>query len=124
MRSCPSRGVTYRKTLIFPPTNTANPMSKMLMMVCLVLLCFSLAAFTDEPLTGKEIYKKKCQRCHGEKGGKGISGAKNLQISHMKYEDIINLITNGKKPMPAFKAKLTPEEISLVANYATSLRTY
>lgn len=99
-------------------------MSRILTTVFLVMLFLSLAAFTGEPLTGKEIYKKKCQRCHGDKGGKGISGAKNLQISHMKYEDIINLITNGKKPMPAFKARLTPEEISLVANYATSLRTY
>ncbi len=90
----------------------------------MAMLLLTLAAFTGEPLTGKDIYKKKCQRCHGETGGKGIFGAKNLQISHMKYEDIISLITNGKKPMPAFKSRLTSEEITLVANYAMSLRTY
>ncbi len=90
----------------------------------MAMLLLTLSAFTGEPQTGKDIYRKKCQRCHGETGGKGIFGAKNLQISHMKYEDIINLITAGKRPMPSFKAKLTPEEISLVANYAISLRTY
>ncbi len=90
----------------------------------MAMLLLTLAAFTGEPLTGKDIYKKKCQRCHGETGGKGIFGAKNLQISHMKYEDIITLITNGKKPMPAFKSKLTSVEVTLVANYAMSLRTY
>lgn len=88
------------------------------------MLLLTLAAFTGAPLTGKDIYKKKCQRCHGETGGKGIFGAKNLQISHMKYEDIVNIITNGKRPMPAFRTKLSPEEITLVANYAMSLRTY
>ena len=98
-------------------------MSKPLTVACLAMMLI-LAAFANEPLTGKEIYKKKCQRCHGETGGKGISGAKNLQISHMKYEDIINRITTGKRPMPAFKAKLTADEVTLVANYAMTLRKY
>lgn len=99
-------------------------MRKFLTLSSCGLLLLMLLAFMPQAPTGKEIYKKKCQRCHGETGSKGISGAKNLQISHMKYEDIITLVTDGKRPMPSFRKKLTPEEISLAANYAMSLRTY
>lgn len=91
-------------------------------MLFIATLLFS--SFQADSLSGQEIYKKKCQRCHCETGSKEKFGAKNLQISHMKWEDMIALISAGKKPMPSFKNKLSSDEITQVANYVVSLRNY
>ena len=99
-----------RQTLLFA----------LLLSVTMLTFC----SFQNAPLTAQEIFKKKCQRCHGENGSKEKFGAKNLQISHMKWDDIVALISAGKKPMPSFRNKLTSGEITQVANYVISLRTY
>jgi len=90
----------------------------------LFFIVLVFASFQDAALSGKEIFTKKCQRCHGEDGSKQKFGAKNLQISRMKFEDMVTLIASGKKPMPSFRNKLSADEIELVANYVISLRTY
>jgi mono/diheme cytochrome c family protein len=87
-----------------------------------VLFILVLSSFTDRSVNGREVFKKQCTRCHGDNGTKGTNGARNLQLSHMKPEDIQLLVLNGHKPMPAFKGKLSAEEVKLVADYVISLR--
>jgi Cu/Ag efflux protein CusF len=70
---------------------------------------------------GSEIYKTNCAECHGEKGGgvedKGISFLEGHALHHEK-EDFINRVTNGKEDeMPAFRDKLSKEEIKEVVDY-------
>lgn len=69
---------------------------------------------------GEEIYKASCASCHGENGEgtkKGISFLKGHALHHPE-EDFIRQVTNGESDeMPAFKDKLSQEEIKAVVKY-------
>jgi mono/diheme cytochrome c family protein len=84
------------------------------------------SAFTMQPVRkpvdGKTLFEKNCQKCHGAKGTKGFFGAANLQKSVMTEEAIVDRIQNGKKFMPSFKNKLSPDEIKELAGYVKALR--
>ncbi len=71
---------------------------------------------------GELVYTKHCKLCHGSKGDLGLSGAANLKISALNVGEITQVVTEGRKAMPAWKTQLTPEEIQLVANYVVTLR--
>jgi mono/diheme cytochrome c family protein len=90
-------------------------------MLCPLILLL-LSSYRGTGVDGREVFKKQCTRCHGENGTKGTNGARNLQLSHMKPDDIEQLVLNGHKPMPAFKQKLSEEEVKVVAEYVISLR--
>jgi len=85
---------------------------------------------------GETIYKRQCQMCHGATGMGDGPAAKTLKgklpnladktaMAKIKDEDIHDAIENGLKTevgnMPAFKAKLKPEEIQDVMNYVHTL---
>jgi mono/diheme cytochrome c family protein len=85
---------------------------------------------------GETIYKRQCQMCHGATGMGDGPAAKMLKgklpnltdkaaMAKIKDEDIHEAIENGLKTdvgnMPAFKAKLKPEEIQDVINYVHTL---
>ena len=79
---------------------------------------------------GAAIYKAKCARCHGSDGmshtfdGK-MSGRRKLndpEIVKMPDADLITVVTNGKKHMPAFWKKLTADQISSVIAYVHTLQ--
>lgn len=61
---------------------------------------------------GKAIYSQYCVSCHGEDGGLGMSGAKQLGQSTLDDNQRIAIITNGKGVMAGFNSKLTPEPVS------------
>lgn len=75
-------------------------------------------------LNAAEIYKTNCAECHGDKGEgakKGISFLKGHALDHSE-EDFIKTVTNGKNKdkenkMPAFKEKLTAEQINEVVKF-------
>jgi len=81
---------------------------------------------------GMMIYMDRCQSCHGENGdGKGEK-AGDLLIAPADFRDGHKMslstdgeffwqISEGHRPMPAFKAKLTPEERWQVIDY---IRTF
>jgi len=97
-------------------------MSKFLLLgICISTWVFA-SFMTDPAAGGKVIYQKKCARCHGKDGSKGAFGAKNLQTSTMDDEAIKQIILNGKRVMPAYKTKLSLEEIESVSAYVKSLR--
>ncbi len=82
-----------------------------------------------EAVTGKSIYAESCAKCHKDDGSGGsvdVDGktwkAKNLVSEGMKKdsdEEFIEHITEGipDEGMPAFKDKLSAEEIKLVVKY-------
>jgi len=72
--------------------------------------------------TGQELYNDKCTACHGGDGNLGIGGAKKITASTLTQEQRVELITNGKKTMPAFKSQLSEEEIKAVAEYTFTLK--
>ena len=69
----------------------------------------------------KEIYNKKCVDCHGDKGkGDGSEAmmydpppsdlTDAAKINKLTDGEIFYQITEGRKPMPSFKKKLTEEQ--------------
>ena len=86
-------------------------------------------AAMDELASARKIYTEKCVRCHMEDGSGGkteIEGttinAENLTTEKMKKEpdaEYIEHITDGipSEGMPAFKGKLTEQEIKDVVAY-------
>lgn len=96
---------------------------KTLAILILFFAYLSLSSFTTgQTLPGEALFKKNCQRCHGADGTRGLFGAKNLQVSLLTDEAIAIQIKNGKGFMPAFKKKLSAEEINLVVSFVKSLR--
>jgi mono/diheme cytochrome c family protein len=76
-----------------------------------------------------QIYAASCARCHGADGraktakGKRV-GATDFTSGDWNTDEArgIRIITNGKSEMPAFKGKLTPNEIKAVFNYVLRFR--
>lgn len=81
---------------------------------------------------GKKIYTKRCAGCHGDSGNGdgpdaadlGIHPAKLCHLDPAKESDgaLFWKIQTGKKPMPKYSAKLTPEEIWQVIHYIRGFR--
>jgi len=72
-------------------------------------------------ISGGEIYKTNCAECHGGFGEgaekKGISLLKGHALKHSE-QDYIEQVTNGEgKKMPAFKDKLSAEQIKAVVKF-------
>lgn len=71
---------------------------------------------------GKPVFEKKCQRCHGSDGTKGMFGAKDLQASRLNDTELFTVISEGRRIMPSWKRTLTQEQINAVIVYVKSLR--
>ncbi len=71
---------------------------------------------------GGQIFGNNCAACHIG-GGNVVNGAKTLKQADLeKYdmasiEAITNQVTNGKNAMPAFKGRLSDDDIADVAAY-------
>ena len=68
--------------------------------------------------------------CHGADGsassgmGKsmGLKALGSPEVQKMSDADMTTLVTNGKGKMPAYKGKLSDEEISAVVKYVQTLK--
>jgi cytochrome c553 len=70
--------------------------------------------------TGKAIFEEKCALCHGNDGKLGLNGAKNLAITTLNHQGIVEIITNGKNAMASYKSTLSAEQIESVSSYIES----
>jgi cytochrome c6 len=96
---------------------------KKVVTLTLVLLVAALAvpAFADATPDGAALYKSKCAMCHGP-NGEGKAAMKTTAFKKDLAEaDIVKAIENGKGKMPAYKGKLSPDEITQVAKHVKSL---
>lgn len=86
-----------------------------------VFFLWSRATSPMEIAAGKNIYNKNCVACHGKFGdgkGQASAGLKKRPpkfndpefMMKEKSKDFYEVLTNGEKPMPAFKKKLTDEQ--------------
>ena len=96
----------------------------LILIVCLALASTAFAA------DGAAVYKAKCQMCHGPYGDASSGMAKSMGLKPLNSADVQKtsatdmtaLVTNGKGKMPAFKGKLSDEEISAAVSYVKSLK--
>lgn len=77
----------------------------------------------------EDIYAASCAACHGSDGRARTAKGKRAGATDLTRVDwntdetrCIRIITNGKGQMPAFKGKLTPQEIREVFGYVLGFR--
>ena len=76
---------------------------------------------------GPHLYDSKCAMCHGKDGvakpaGKGSRNLNDAAFQAAMSVDAIGTITaNGKGKMPAYRSKLTPEQIQAISAYVKTL---
>ncbi|TBR59565.1 c-type cytochrome [Mastigocladus laminosus UU774] len=97
-------------------------LSVLLLGITIFTFAFNRPALAADAANGAKVFSANCASCHA--GGKNLVQAnKSLKKSDLeKYgmnsaEAIIAQVTNGKNAMPAFKARLKPEQIENVAAY-------
>jgi mono/diheme cytochrome c family protein len=69
---------------------------------------------------GAQIFAASCSDCHGAKGEgdkKGIPLTSGHAVTHSEEEYVKQVMQGTPKKMPAFKDKLTPEQIAAVVKY-------
>lgn len=81
---------------------------------------------------GKTVYVKECQSCHGKKGKGDGPSAKDLDIPAGDFSKatmqsqsdgaLFWKTSEGRKPMPSFKKKLTEEKIWQTIIYMRTLK--
>lgn len=88
----------------------------------------STAAAADLEL-GKKVYAAKCASCHGAdgKGNAKMAGMLKVNIPDLSGSagksnaELLKLLAEGKKPMPAFGKSLSKDEMESVLSYAKAL---
>lgn len=90
-------------------------------------LAGAAAPAAEDP--GKKTFEDNCSVCHDEDGSGNTPIGMSLNIPDLRSDDVqklpdadlINVVTNGKDPMPAFKDKLSADDIKNVVAYVRVL---
>lgn len=101
-------------------------MKKLLTFVLLILTVLTVAfnppALAADTTNGAKVFSTNCAACH-QNGGNIVRRGKNLkQKALRKYgmdslDAIVYLVENGKNAMPAYKSRLSAQEIKDVSAY-------
>lgn len=96
-------------------------------------LVFAICTAKSQAAGGKALFEEHCASCHGPDGkartpaGKKM-GAKDLTESKASEADVIRQILDGTKDskgnarMPAFREKLSVDDVSALAAFVKTLR--
>ncbi len=87
-------------------------------------LMLTSAAFAQ---SGADLFKSKCAMCHGPDGAKenaamGVKPLTGADVQKATDAELTAAITNGKGKMPAYKGKLTDDQIKDLVKYVRSLK--
>jgi len=90
------------------------------------ILCGASTTFAQQ---GGELFAAKCAMCHGkDAAGKTVMGAKlnirdlnSAEVQKTSEAELTKVIADGKNKMPAYKAKLSKEQIAGLVAYVRSL---
>jgi mono/diheme cytochrome c family protein len=80
-------------------------------------------------LAGEATFKAKCQGCHGSTGTPtpgmvkmmGVKPLSDPDVKKLTADQMLASVKNGKNKMPAFKDKLTDEQIKEAITYYRGL---
>lgn len=101
---------------------TTKLIALVLLMLLLLTIGFNISAGAAEINDGSEIFSANCAACH-QGGGNIVRRGKNLKQKALKryhmdsIEAIAQLVENGKNAMPAYKDRLSTQEILDVSAY-------
>ncbi len=94
----------------------------MLITLTVLTITFSPPAFAVDRANGAEIFSVQCAGCHIN-GGNIVRRGKTLKQKALKkygmdsLEAIATLVANGKSNMPAYKDRLSQQQIEDVSAY-------
>ena len=71
---------------------------------------------------GASLFESNCTSCHGSDGKLCMLGAKDLSISVMTKDEMMEIITNGKNTMTPFGNILSKEDVGTVADHVQTLK--
>jgi len=99
---------------------------KALTMAAMLATSLTSNLFADE---AQDLYKAKCQMCHGADGqpssvGKSM-GAKAFSdpaVTKMSDADLAGITSSGKNKMPAYKGKVSDDQITALVKYIRGLK--
>lgn len=101
-------------------------MEKLVVVLFVILVSWPLSAAAEDDL-GAAIYKARCAVCHGKEGipksfAKGAAAFNDEEWKKKStLEAIEKVVAEGRRKMPAFRNKLSPEEIKAVSAYLKTL---
>ena len=101
-------------------------MTKAILVSAIVLSTASVAFAQSE---GEAIYKAKCQMCHGATGNGDSPAGRTMKVKPFSDPEVtklsetamVDIAMNGQNKMPAFKGKLTDDQIKDVVAYIHTL---
>jgi mono/diheme cytochrome c family protein len=77
----------------------------------------------------QDLYKSKCQGCHGADGKASAVGKKlgardfsDPDVVKISETDLATITTDGKNKMPAYKGKLTDDQIKDLIKYIKEMK--
>src|SRR4030095_741460 len=87
------------------------------------------AALSVNPQKGENIFRAKCAVCHGVDGAGDTANGKKLKVPDLRSnevqsltdEELIQVVTDGKKDMPPLGKKYSAERIQQVITYVRTL---
>ena len=93
-------------------------------------LCILIAAPCVFAADGAAIYKAKCAMCHGPDGAGQTPMGKNMKLRDLRSADVqkqtdaelVKWIADGKGKMPAYKGKLSADEINALVAFIRTLK--
>ena len=97
----------------------------------LAVMILGLVAFVAGPAfseDGAAVYKAKCAMCHGDNGVAKKMAEPSRNLNDPKFQEavskdeIVKVLTDGKGKKKSMKDKLTPEQITAVADYVKSMK--
>lgn len=102
-------------------------------MIRFAVAAFGILFLLVAPVRGQgdaaSVYKTKCSGCHGPDGKADTPVAKKLgardfaspEVQKETDEQLIEIVTNGKNKMPAYKGKLPDDQIKGLVAYIRDL---
>jgi len=102
-------------------------MKKIVTVIAVATLLVAAASLALAGEDGKALYDSKCAMCHGKDGvAKPMAkGARNLNAADFQKEattdSISKVIAEGKGKMPAYKEKLSADQVKAVSEYVKTL---
>ena len=102
-------------------------LNKLLVVAGMLMLACALSFGAE---SGEAVYKAKCASCHGADGKGQTAIGKRLDMKDLGSSDVQDkhdselklMIQDGKGKMPAYKGKLTDEQIESLVTYIRSFK--
>ena len=100
------------------------------LVLALAIIAIMLAPLAAVAADGAAVYKAKCATCHGPDGKGETAIGKSMKLRSLGSADVqkgtdaalTTIISDGKGKMPAYKGKLSADEIKALVAYIRTLK--